>query len=73
MSQYFEEANDIMVTVLVGISLLIFGALICYHAIKAFGRQGKKQIRKSKMLHKMKYSTSHDQHISHHFKVLKNI
>ena len=53
VSQYFGGANDIMVTVLVGISFVKFGALICYHVIKAFGRQGKKQIGKSKMLHKM--------------------
>ena len=42
-----------MVTVLAGISLVKFGTLICYHAIKAFGRQGKKQMRKSKMFHNM--------------------
>ena len=53
VSQYFGEANDIMVTVLVGISFVKFGALICYHVIKAFGRQGKDLMKKSKMLHKI--------------------
>ena len=47
VSQYFGEANDIMVTVLVGISLIQFGALMCYHIIK------KDRIKNSKMYHKM--------------------
>ena len=38
VSLYFGEANDIMVTVLVGISFVQFSALMCYHVIKAFGQ-----------------------------------
>ena len=53
VSQYFGEANDIIVAVLVGISFLKFGALICYHVIKAFGRQGQERMKKSKMFHKI--------------------
>ena len=53
VSQYFGEANDIMVTVLVGISFVQFGALICYHVIKAFDRYRKEPIQNLKMFHKM--------------------
>ena len=53
VSQYFGESNAIIVIVLVGISFLKFIALICYHIVKAFGRQGKERMKKSKMFHKI--------------------
>ena len=53
VSQYFGETNDIMVTVLVGISFVQFGVLICYHAIKALDRYRKEPVQHSKMFHKM--------------------
>ena len=53
VSQYFGEANDITVTVFVGISAVQFGALMCYHVIKAFSRYRKDRIKSSKMFHKM--------------------
>ena len=53
ISQYFGEANDIMVSVLVGISFAQFGALMCYHIIKALSQHCMNCIRYSKVYHRM--------------------
>ena len=53
VSLYFGEANDIMVTILVGISFISFGALIVHHVIKVFGQHRMDCIRNSKMFLKM--------------------
>ena len=55
VSQYFGEANDIMVTVLVGITFIQFGALLFYHVIKVFGQHRRNYMRNSKALHKMRF------------------
>ena len=53
VSLYFGNANDITVTALVGISVVQFGALMCYHVIKAIGRYRKDRIKNSKVYNKM--------------------
>ena len=59
ISQYFGEANDIMVSVLVGISFAQFGALMCYHIIKALSQHCMNCIRYSKVYHRM-YALLHN-------------
>ncbi|XP_065897313.1 uncharacterized protein [Dysidea avara] len=54
VSQYFGDANVVMVEVLVGISLVKFGALLCYHHItRAINRNRMDQIKNSKMFSKV--------------------
>ena len=53
VSLYFGNANDITVTALVGISVVQFGALMCYHVIKAIGRYKKDRIKNSKVYNKV--------------------
>ena len=53
VSQYFGEANNIMVTILVTVVFATFGALIVYHVIKVFGQHRMDCIRNSKMFLKM--------------------
>ena len=48
-SQYFGKANNIMVTILIGIVFIKFGALIVYHVIKVFSQHRMDCIRNSKM------------------------
>ena len=53
VSLYFGEANNIMVSILVGISLVSFGALIVYHIIKVFDQHRMDCRRNSRIFLKM--------------------